>query len=75
MPSKVCPCPWRGPPGVVQVWVYGNSFECCLVGVVVPDERKMAAALASAGQLPDSYEVRLAAAPPWGKRKLRDLQS
>jgi long-chain acyl-CoA synthetase len=28
---------------VEQVWVYGNSFESCLVAVVVPQEKSLKA--------------------------------
>lgn len=44
-------------PLAEQVWVYGNSFESCLVAVVVPKE-KAVLALADKQGLKGSYKVR-----------------
>ncbi|KDD76920.1 AMP-binding enzyme [Helicosporidium sp. ATCC 50920] len=47
---------YKGTPGVEQVWVYGNSFESCLVAVVVPTKERFdafAAAAHKAGQAPE----------------------
>lgn len=44
-------------PLVEQVWVYGNSFESCLVGLVVPAEKPIMAWAAQRG-IKGSYEVR-----------------
>jgi hypothetical protein len=32
-----------------QIWLYGSSFESCLVAVVVPDKHKLLQWAASAG--------------------------
>jgi long-chain acyl-CoA synthetase len=34
---------------VEQIWIYGNSFESCLVAVVVPREHQIRALASSAG--------------------------
>jgi long-subunit acyl-CoA synthetase (AMP-forming) len=30
-------------PSAAQVWVYGNSFETCVVAIVVPDQEVLMA--------------------------------
>jgi long-chain acyl-CoA synthetase len=45
---------------VEQVWVYGNSFESCLVAVVVPQEKSLKAWADKAG-LKGTFEVRVCA--------------
>lgn len=44
-------------PLVEQIWVYGNSFESCLVAVVVPQKKALMAWAAKHG-LQGTYEVR-----------------
>lgn len=34
---------------LLQIWVYGNSFEYCLVAIVVPREHALRDAAAAAG--------------------------
>lgn len=41
-------------PLVEQIWVYGNSFESCLVAVVVPAEKPIMA-WAAGRNIPGSY--------------------
>jgi long-chain acyl-CoA synthetase len=44
-------------PVAEQVWAYGNSFESCLVAVVVPKQKPLMAWADKQG-LQGSYEVR-----------------
>ncbi|KXZ56780.1 hypothetical protein GPECTOR_1g702 [Gonium pectorale] len=55
-------------PMVEQVWVYGDSHQPCLVGVVVPGEKALRAWAAEAGQAtagvgPDASLAELCASP------------
>jgi long-chain acyl-CoA synthetase len=45
-------------PLVEQVWVYGNSFESCLVAVAVPAEKPIMAWAAAQG-IRGTYQVSL----------------
>jgi long-chain acyl-CoA synthetase len=45
-------------PLVEQVWVYGNSFESCLVAVAVPAEKPIMAWAAGRG-IRGTYQVRV----------------
>lgn len=49
-------------PLAEQVWVYGNSFESCLVAVVVPKEKALLAWADKQG-LQGTYQVRLRRRP------------
>lgn len=43
-------------PLVEQIWVYGNSFESCLLAVVVPNKKALMEWAAAKG-LHDKFEV------------------
>jgi len=49
-------------PLVEQLWVYGNSFESCLLAVVVPQKKGLMAWAAKQG-LQGSFEVRSSSLP------------
>ncbi len=48
---------YKKSPAVEQIWVYGNSFESCLVAVVVPAAGQLRAWAAGAGKGAASLEA------------------
>lgn len=54
-PQTLAPSPLAH-PCAPKVWVYGNSYESCLVAVVVPEEAQLLA-WAKAQGLPRDYRV------------------
>lgn len=61
----------KSSPLVDQVWVYGNSFESCLVAVVVPNEKALIAWAKGAGVAGDF--AALCADPATNKHMVAEL--